>query len=205
MLCSVLIPSRGRPDRLRRTLQSIRDTSSATDVEILVRLDDDDRPSLDSVDQLIREHRALVLVGSRRRGYDSLGEFYGELAQVARGEWIWIMNDDAHVTGPTADTSGTWDADLRTIPTTGKIVQPECYQLNQSKYWSSEGGAFPIVPNRCWERLGEVLFGGPSWDTWLDQMLRARNGWTTRFLPGISVVHERDGDDVLARHREIVA
>jgi hypothetical protein len=203
VICSVLIPSRARIDRLRKTLRSIRQTSRASDVEILVRFDDDDRESLDVVEDLTREHGIRVLTGPRRLGYLSLGEFYAELAAVATGAWIWIMNDDAYVTGPAVDDGPGWDVDLRSIPTIGEIVQPECYQLGHSKYWSSEGGAFPIVPRGCWSILDEEFDRGPSVDIWLDQMLRARNGWKTRFLPGIAVVHERDADDVLARHREI--
>lgn len=205
MICSVLIPSRARPDRLRKTIRSIRDTSRATDVEILVRLDDDDRSSLTEVDDLTREHGAIVLVGPRRKGYESLGTFYAELATIARGSWIWIMNDDAHVADPSVDNERGWDVELRATPTTGYIVQPECYQLNQSKYWSSEGGAFPIVPNRCWSSLGEdhLDSGGSSVDTWLDQLLRVRGGWETRFLSGVTVIHDRDNDDALADHRRI--
>jgi hypothetical protein len=203
VICSVLIPSRSRIDRLRKTLRSIHETSHASDVEILVRFDDDDHASLDVIGDLTREHGIRVLTGPRRLGYLSLGEFYAELAAVATGTWIWIMNDDAYVTGPPTGSESSWDVDLQAIQTTGEIVQPECYQLGHSKYWSSEGGAFPIVPNRCWERFSERFDGGPSVDIWLDRMLRARNGWKTRFLSGIAVVHERDADDVLAKHREI--
>lgn len=202
MICSVLIPSRGRPERLRKTIQSISDTSSKANVQILVRFDDDDDASLKIVDQLLRDGIGVV-VGPRKFGYPSLGEFYLELAQAARGAWIWIMNDDAYVTGPPKARARTWDEMLRAIPRTGFIVQPECYQLGFSKYWNSEGGAFPIVPNGCWRDVGAEFAGGAAVDTWLDQLLRVQTGWQTRFLEGVAVVHDRDTDDVLAKHREL--
>ena len=202
MICSVLIPSRGRPERLRKTIQSISDTSSKANVEVLVRFDDDDAPSIAIVDQLLRDGIGVV-VGPRRSGYPSIGEFYAELAAASRGAWIWIMNDDAYVTGPSPKFDLSWDKQLGRLPSTGVIVQPECYQLGHSKYWSSEGGAFPAVPNGCWTDFGEEFSGGAAVDTWLDQLLRVRNGWQTSFLDGVAVVHERDADDVLAKHREL--
>ncbi len=203
MICSVLIPSRGRPERLRQAIRSIRETSRSENVEILLRLDGDDASTLATVDDLAREHDFRATIGPRRLGYPSIGEFYAELASVAQGTWIWIMNDDAYVTGPPSGSETSWDVQLAAVPISGVIVQPECYQLGHSKYWSSPGGAFPLVPNGCWSALGKAFNGGSAIDTWLDQLLRARNGWRTQFLAGIAAVHERDTEDVLAKHREI--
>lgn len=199
VICSVLIPSRGRPERLKRTITSIWETARSVPVEIWIRFDDDDNTSLAVIAELERDPRGRVrvAVGPRLCGYPSIGDFYAELCALSIGDWIWIMNDDAHVTG------AGWDAQLAQIPTEGFIVQPECYQLGHSKYWSSEGGAFPVVPANCWTKLGAEFLRGAAVDTWLDQLLRVQNGWQTKFLTGVAVVHERDADDVLAKHREL--
>jgi hypothetical protein len=105
------------------------------------------------------------------------------------------MNDDAFICGK------GWDSQLMAMPTTGWIVQPELYQLGLSKYYKCEGGAFPIVPNHSWKSYTqESTIPGPA-NTALDQILRKQNGWKTRFLTGIGVVHERDTPDLLASHR----
>ena len=213
MICSVLIPSRGRYLRLCQAVQSIKDTAADfADVEVLVRADDDDAETIAVCDELLDadliDH---AIVGSRLGGYGSLYTFYDELAQHARGRWIWIMNDDAKVTGH------GWDQQLAELSTHGLIVQPEIYQLNASAYPRCEGGAFPIVPSMVWRRFGVPHMGSPV-DTWLDEMLRLgrhratcaqtdqdESCWRTHFLPGIAVVHDRDRDDVLADHRHIEA
>jgi hypothetical protein len=94
-----------------------------------------------------------------------------------------------------------WDRQLEAIPC-AHIVQPEMYQLGGSGYRDCEGGAFPLVPNGSWRAFGEPHLRDPI-DTWLDLILHRRGGWTTRFLRGVAVVHERDRDDVLAEHRRL--
>ena len=66
-LVSVMVPSRGRPDRLRSDLgQCSRYTASDPErVEILVWLDDDDTPSLDVKDEPACRLRAMQLEGAR--------------------------------------------------------------------------------------------------------------------------------------------
>jgi hypothetical protein len=231
-LCSVLIPSRARPERL---LAAIRSVWSTPDVEVLVRLDSDDltatTPDLTTNHTLIDELEAIgvrVLVGERKSGYDSLIHFYAELSAIATAPWIWIMNDDAHIANavdvvdvdvtPTVpfgrrhrrrarwrtvwELGQTWIDQLRRIPTTGVIVQAEMYKLGQSCYFDGEGSAFPIVPRDVWKRFGYERPEGPI-DAWLDRLLRLDNGWRTQFLIGVAAVHERDDDAELARHRQM--
>ena len=199
MICSVLIPTRTRPKRLRRTIQSIIDTAAnIDDIEICVRIDDDDAATLTIRSELLNDDRVQVqvIVGPRLNGYASLSTFYDELVEIAYGDWLFIMNDDAHIVGT------GWDEQLRALPTTGVIAQPEIYQLGESRYPRCEGGAFPVVPNGCWLELGHTALG-VNVDTWLDTVLRRDAGWRTEFLAGIEVVHERDDDAALAVHRAL--
>lgn len=195
-LCSVLIPTRARPDRLRRAVESISDTvTDPMRVEVILRVDHDD-PHLDAALALSFDGTITTKVGDRRQGYASMHEFYDELAGAAAGRWIFIMNDDAFVIGK------GWDEDLAKVPIDGVIVQPEIYQLGESLYPFCEGGAFPMVPNGCWHYYGWQGLRDPV-DTQLDQLLRVQHGWRTAFLPGMCVVHERDPDHVLAEHRRM--
>lgn len=196
MIVSFLCPSRARPQRLAKTIDSIFDTATVPgDVEVLVKLDDDD-PMLAEYQPVVGRSGVKAVTSPRENGYSSLAKFYTELAQRARGEWIWIMNDDAYLVGE------GWDVQLAALPTDGIIVQPQIYQLGLGAYPECEGGAFPVVPRVVWERFGHAAAQEPI-DTWLDQLLRFEHGWTTRFLAGITVVHDRDRDEVLAEHRRL--
>lgn len=200
-ICAILIPSRARPERLWKTIRSVRETSAPGAAEILVRFDDDDHASLAIVDDLAAAD-VRVLVGPRRQGYPSLSDFYTELADSATSPWMWIMNDDACIGGTAHLEHQGWDGQLAAVPQDRFIVQPEIYQWNQSSYPFCEGGAFPAVPNLVWRRFGFPTIGTPI-DTWLDQLLRGRHGWKTHFLRGVSVIHMRDRDDELAEHRKL--
>lgn len=231
-VCSVLIPSRGRPDRLLKAIRSVWSTATPAprgDIEVLVRLDRDDLTAITPdpatgrtlIDTLEAEG-VRVLVGERGRGYNEHVSFYVELSAIATAPWIWIMNDDAHVARtldivPPSDPvyrqrrtrwdaawvlCKTWLEQLRHHPTTGVIVQAELYQLGASRYFDGEGSAFPIVPRDAWKLVGYEHPEGPL-DTWLDRILRLDNQWRTKFLVGVATVHERDTDAELAIHRQL--
>jgi GT2 family glycosyltransferase len=194
MKVAVLLPSRARPDRLHKTIKSTYDT--ATEFEILVRLDDDDKLTLDRLKEFDQYDKVKFVIGPRERGYGSLNIFYTELANSSDAEWISIMNDDAVYEGK------DWDKQLFGIPTEGFIVQPELYQLGGSKYFNCEGGAFPFVPNSSWKKYGPAIMPDPV-DTCLDNILRKESGWKTQFLKGIGVVHDREDQEILDVHRLI--
>ena len=185
-LCSVLIPSRGRPERLIKAIDSVFATADDPEqIEVSLRFDDDDQVSLDRMAEF-RSYNIWVYIGPRKNGYYSLDEFYTHMAEQTDADWVWLMNDDAVIEGD------GWDTQLAEIPTDGVIVQPELYQLGFSKYWTHEGGAFPIFPNRCWRKFGLQQMPHPV-DTEMDKLLRS-NGWTTQFLKGVGVIHDRDSE-----------
>ena len=187
MICSCLIPSRGRFDQLVRAVNSLRATAaSVNNFEVLIRLDDDDVASTSRIAEVESLCNVKVLVGPTFEGYSSIDPiFLTELAKIAVAPWCWILNDDMTIEG------GKWDEKLMQIPTTGYIVQTEFFRLNQSVYHLCEGGNFPCVPTRCWEIFGWERLLFPS-DTGLDQLLRIKNGWKTWFLPGITAWHQRN-------------
>lgn len=217
-LCSVLIPSRARPERLARTIAAFRALSPPGACEYLVRADDDDPATSQIVAWLEREHGDVRgVIGPRGTGYLLLSRYYAELSAVARAPWIWIMNDDAYPAPCRAvagahpqsrerrarwDAAAPWHEQLAAQPTTGVIVQAELYKLGGSGYYDCDGSAFPIVPRDAWKQAGHAEPCEPI-DTWLDQALRVGAGWRTAFLSGVAVVHERDDDATLAEHRKI--
>lgn len=193
MICSCLIPSRGRPQKLLNTITSIRETSRREFVEILVRFDDDDQMSFPIIPRL-KADGVTVIVGRRMKGYESHGTFYTELASHAKGRWVACFNDDTLILG-----SG-WAGQLAELPLTGLIVQPEFSRLNESMYEKAEGQCVPFVPNRCWQDFGYNEIGIPT-DTWLDRMLRQDHNWKTHFLTGITIWHQWDEAEAAGRRK----
>lgn len=195
MICAILIPSRSRPERLLKTLKSIFETvADKNNIEVLLRFDDDDKETLSRIEEF-RNDRTRTFIGKRGEGWSGLNTFYTEMAAYTEAKWLWIMNDDAYITGY------GWDEILKEIPTTGFLVQPELYQLGFSKYYDVEGGAFPVIPHHSWEPHWEG-FIDPI-DIRIDELLRIQLGWKSHFLKGIGVIHERDDDEALAEHRKL--
>ena len=194
MICSILIPSRKRVERLKACIASFFSTASGSDWDIRIRLDDDDRESLKALPEL-QEHcfnRIAVSVGERL-GWDRIEEYYLELSGSTTARWIWFFNDDAVVEG------SAWDNKLAAVPAKGFIVQPEIHRLGGSSYPRDPRAPFVIVPNRVWEEFGLTQIPHPN-DVALPALLR-EHGWQTAFLPGIGIHHQRDNDEQLKQHR----
>lgn len=193
-LCSILLPTWRRLDRLKKTIKSIVDSAeNKTCFEMLIRVQQDDPETMAAIPQLI--HAAPVVrmvVGLPLRGYTDLATFYDDLADIAHGEWIWVMNDDVLVEG-----SG-WDAIL-SKEEKNAIIMPEIHKLGFSTYIDDGANPFMFVPNKSWKQYGTDRFKNP-FDHELWALLR-NNGWPTRFMKGIGAWHDRDSDEELKRQR----
>jgi glycosyltransferase involved in cell wall biosynthesis len=186
-LVSILIPSRYRVDMLKRCIESIQAAFLPEDYEILIRSDDDDVGTRETVEALERKHSNLKgfvgpcwLAGTKRGFTPSVNRLYEQLAKEAKAPWIWIMNDDCTV--ESEDGFG----DLRNVPLTGYLVQPGTYKLNQSRYDGCE--AFPIAVNQAWLKLGADAIGHPT-DFFLVEFFAAHK-WKVKLLPGLTVWHD---------------
>lgn len=90
-LISVLVPTRKRPARLRRLLDSWAATVGQSNLaELVFRIDTDDAESAAVLEGT--SHR--VLAGPRLDGYRSLPLFFEELRAVAQGDLLMCGNDD---------------------------------------------------------------------------------------------------------------
>lgn len=195
MICSVLIPTRGRPIRLKETIRSLFDTARSEDFEVRLRVDDDDEETIHALKDIHPYTQNIhAIIGPRGKGYLDLNNFYTALADASVAPWIWIFNDDVIV-----ESSG-WADELKTVPREGFIVQPEFNKLNNSTYRFDPTSPFPIAPNGCWRQFGYDPIPDPA-DMWLDKILRLQNGWKTHFLSGLTTYHERKLDATLTPDR----
>lgn len=89
---SVLVPTRGRVDRLRTMITSFDITTGGRPTtELVFRVDDDD---IATRDFLLAWGGHRVIVGPRLNGYRSMPTFFNELALAASGDMLMCGNDD---------------------------------------------------------------------------------------------------------------
>lgn len=93
---SVLIPTRKRVEKLKGLIASYEKTSSERTSELIFRVDDDDKETLDELYKTRYSH----LIGSRLDGYKSLPSFFNDLACYANGELLLCGNDDMEFKTP---------------------------------------------------------------------------------------------------------
>lgn len=196
-LCAVLIPSRMRPDRLSRTVDSVFGTADPDFVEVLIRYDFDDFLTHHQLIQIKDKYGDNVrcIVGPRKQGYPSLADFYTELSEATLAKWIFLINDDITIEG------NGWHQQLRAIPSSGVYVQPEFYHLGGSQYGSGSCYVCPVVPNGCWRHIRRDLVN--QVDVWLQEILAKQMGWKTELLRGITINHQRDNDATLKEYYKL--
>lgn len=186
-LCSVLIPSRWRTEKLFRCVESIIATAGSDDFDIRIRVDDDDPCSYLCIDELQKSRHVKVFVGPSPGYADLDAKAYTPMAESSSAAWIWIMNDDMIV----QKTEFGWCELLEKVPTWGHWVQPGIHRLNNSQYPRDERSCAPIFPNGCWRELGICDIIPTPCDAAMPEQLKIRK-WTPWFLEGITIWHQRE-------------
>lgn len=162
---SVLLPTRKRPEKLAKSIASLRDNATG-DIEILVAVDPDDSCDADA---------DRVLTTSERYGYGRLQRYYDELSFAASGEWLLVWNDDAVM-----ETPG-WD---RVI-----AAQPRDRVLKPASNHAENLNPFPVVPAWMPSAAGHFSLS-PHNDTWWEEVSRSLRGDIGTPID-VSVRHER--------------
>jgi glycosyltransferase involved in cell wall biosynthesis len=182
---SVLLPSRGRPDSLLRSIDSLRSAAARpNELEILVASDLDDPQTAE-----VASKAGARSITMERVGYAGLHHYVNELAMAAQGDWLALWNDDAYMETP------NWDElvsahepgcpQVLSLASTGQDHSPSC---------------FPIISRALLRVLGCFSLS-PHCDTWVEVIGREAGCFAE--LP-IHVRHERydltgDHDDATYR------
>jgi len=162
-IISVLLPTRGRREVLKSSLESL--ISKATDpenVELLLGIDDDDEGAREYIEQeiapMLREYRVECRANIfKPLGYENLHVYVNTLAGNASGDWLFFWNDDGIMV-----TDG-WDDVIRNYTGQFKLLAP------RDNHDGHPYAIFPIVP-RDWFTLVDHLSQNAQNDAWLSHI-----------------------------------
>ena len=177
---SLLLPTRGRKEALKRSILSAVNTADDIDsFQVLIGFDDDDTATVDyfvkelqpELDQLGVNYQAHVFAPM---GYIRLNEYVNGLARHADADWLVFWNDDAIM-----ETPG-WDTVIAAH--TGEFKVLAFHTHNDHPY-----SIFPIVP-RAWFDLFGYLSPHQISDAWLSQQAYVLDIWKRI---DVHVTHDR--------------
>jgi hypothetical protein len=100
MRCSVVIPSRGRPEYLKKCIAWANKLANQPDeVEYVVRIDEDDTETIkmfqkDSFFQTLDNLKVYI---GPRVGYQNLWRLFKRLIELSTGDIIFPLSDDLHI------------------------------------------------------------------------------------------------------------
>lgn len=145
MLCTVMIPTRGRSQHLENLIQNIFNSVSDTNnIEIVFRCDDDDTETINFLKEKVSDSdKVRMIVGPRGIGYSELHVFYNQICESSDAEWFFLFNDDAIL------NKTDWDVPLAEIKDV-VVLQP---MTTNGRGWQ-EGNIFPIMHRKIYETLG---------------------------------------------------
>lgn len=175
---SVLIPSRGRLEQLKNSVDALLLTAEKPEqINILVRCDDDDHSTAYACLSDHSRMRSMIFWGERH-GYRNLHRYYNELADKAHGDWLMLWNDDCIM-----EESG-WDEKIRQAGGGYKVIN-----LTGGTPIGQPGdmNLFPVVHRSMYEAVGHFSLQAHC-DTWWQAISRETN--TEVRLP-MAIRHER--------------
>lgn len=198
LLVSVLMPTRGRVELARRSIESLlNNCADASRVEIMVAYDNDDTDSANYFTsprwtELITSHGARSKVLSCEPwGYAGLHRYYTAMARQAQGEWFMIWNDDAVM------QSRDWDQHL--ADNRNWIGLLHMYTANFKPTLT----LFPLIPRVWLDLFGEISLHQLN-DSWIQDVCHQADA--VKHMP-VSIFHDRydvtgnNLDETYARRR----
>lgn len=160
---SVLLPTRGRTDTLKRSLESL--ISTATNprrIELLLGIDEDDVSTKEYIQNEIAPILRDAGIDCRANvfkplGYENLNVYWNTLAAIATGDWFFIWNDDGIMV-----TQG-WDDVITSYTGQFKLLAP------RDNHDGHPYAIFPIVPKDWFMLMGHLSQNAQN-DAWLSHI-----------------------------------
>lgn len=166
-LVSVLLPTRGRVSGLLAALDSLHSLSRYKNIEYLLKIDEDDKETLDAYEGLKKIIAVRALISPQGNGYRDFHLWINELCSMSKGDWLYMFNDDALMQcqdwdvvlatmgfSPGATWHGVSDVCMFITPT---VQRPESYEM-------------AFVRRKVFEILGHYSLN-PHCDNWMASVM----------------------------------
>jgi hypothetical protein len=162
-IISVLLPTRGRTEVLRKSLTSlVKKATKPERIEILFGIDEDDTDTLDYIKDVISVDLKELGIESRASifkplGYENLHIYVNTLAGNAQGEWLFFWNDDCLM------VSEGWDEVIDQYNGQFKLLGPK------DNHEGHPYAILPIVPKDWFILMGHLSQNAQN-DAWLSHI-----------------------------------
>jgi len=159
-LVSVLLPTRGRPELMLKSVASLLTTASNPDqIQILLKIDNDDKETYQEAYSSLQDLTShfKILYSPRGLGYGDLHTHVNDLCAIAEGEYLFLWNDDATIT-----THG-WDDIIREHQDGLHGNPVAVIQIDNNHAWKF---GFPLVHKKIYETIGYFSLNAHN-DTWI--------------------------------------
>jgi len=181
MKISILLPTRGRFELFKNSVESLLNTCNDTsNFEILLAMDSDDVDTVCKTEEYIKFKNNIRLFLNERQHYLNLNNYYDRLSEKSIGNSLFLWNDDAIM-----ESSG-WDDIIINEHEKFCVISPKV--SNMEYYWDKQGVLFPIIPRKWFELTGSWSYV-QSADSWID-ILSKRLG-ILHNVNEISIYHNR--------------
>jgi len=95
-LVSILLPTRGRPQWLRESIDSLYSLAQDKScMEFILKVDDDDKETIETARQLSEILPLKFIISSKGAGYFDMHHWVNDMSKLATGDWLFLFNDDA--------------------------------------------------------------------------------------------------------------
>lgn len=168
MKCSVLMPSRERPEMAKESIESLGEG----DFEVLIYLDNND-PKLHKYKKL--KSKKVRLFVRPRVTYYKFHEMINELCKHAKGDWLMLWNDDAFMHGEWISYLDKYDHN----------------KVNVMRWGGSPNNLnlFPAISRKTYEIQGFYSVS-PHCDSWAMDL--SVDLGCERWVDGMKIEHLRD-------------
>lgn len=147
-MISLFLNSRGRVDRLKTLFGTIENTvRDIQNIEVLVRIDNDDKESVEFSKSLNSNLNVKFFIGDRP---DNLCASYNELASRCAGDYLFVLNDDVDF------LSKNWDDEIRKTPS-DEVWLLAVHDTSCDKTPGRSYGSFVIHTRASYEALGYFM------------------------------------------------
>jgi hypothetical protein len=167
-------------DTMNSFIDNCKDPSR---IQFCLKFDTDDTESISRLNELPKAN-IRTLIYDRGLGYNDLHTFYNDLSSDAKGDWLWLFNDDARM------ITKDWDEILANIDPfkynpTFKGNSDVCL-INPGIPGVAGSDVFPMIRRRSYEIMGHFSLHSHN-DCWIQEVFPPLG--VELDVPELTVVH----------------